>query len=441
MKVLITNSQETQAYVILRSVGPYADRIVITEGGDSVGSTGFRGMAAYSRFVNARYSVPHFADNWLAGRLSSDNSEAEEAYIRRIEEICRLERIDVIFPSLDPEIYIFAKNKQRLSSRGVLAVVPDAQIIRVPMDKALTTRAAQKVGFPTPKTWFPESQEDVNLILAESDPPWIVKPRFTAHGANMMVVDRDTGLLPAYESAAAAQSRPIIQEFIRAKSRQDYYVTVDQTGQIVSLVSPNITRVYRAGYRLGGKVSVSRTSGPCLDELRALIQELGLWGGYTVQSLIDPRDGIPKLMEINPRFGQHLWWRTALGINEPMICLSIARGERQRENLQFPEGVMMLDLYHDIFYLYDQIADAMFRFGSRLMRRHVGEKHDGIEPEAPGILAMLRIYAKDYLNVRPKVLGPEVSNLLTDPYPCIRAFWFKFLGMTTGYLRRAARNL
>ena len=43
---------------------------------------------------------------------------------------------------------------------------------------------------------------------------------------------------------------------------------------------------------------------------------------------IDPRDGQPKLMEINPRLGIKLWYRTELGINEPMMCLQIARGEK-----------------------------------------------------------------------------------------------------------------
>jgi biotin carboxylase len=439
MNVLITNSQEPQAYVILRCVRPHARRIVITEGSASVGSTGFRGMAAYSRFVDGKYSVPHFADDWLAGRLEVQNTDSEEAYIRRIEEICRLEQIDVVFPSLDPEVYLLAKNKERLASQGVLVVVPDPQVIRIPMDKALTIRAAQQVGFPTPKTWFPESQADIEKILAESAPPWIVKPRFTAHGANMVVIGRSTELLPAYECASAAQSRPIVQEYIRTESRQDYYVTVDRTGQILSLMSPKVTRVYRAGHRLATKVCVSRASGPCLDQLRALVRELGLWGGYTVQSLIDPRDGKPKLLEINPRFGQHLWWRTELGINEPMICLAIARGEQQRESVHFSEGVMMLDPYYDAFYLYTQIVEAIFRFGGRLIRRRVDQKLVDPEPGTPGVLATLRIYARDYLNFQPKVFGPEVSNLLSDPYPCLHAFSFKFLGLTGGYLQRARR--
>ena len=63
VNLLITNAQEFQAYAIAWSLRAEADRIVITEGGDSVGSTGFRGLVAYSRAVDARYHVPHFADD------------------------------------------------------------------------------------------------------------------------------------------------------------------------------------------------------------------------------------------------------------------------------------------------------------------------------------------------------------------------------------------
>ena len=188
MNLLITNSHEFQAYLIAYSLRAEADRIIITEGGESVVTTGFRGMLPYSRFVDARHTVPHFANDWLAGRLDDKNTEAEEAYIQRIEHICALEQVDTIFPSLDPEVYLFAKNKERLWDKGILSVVPEPEVIRVPMDKALTIQAAQRVGFPCPKTYFPVSDNDIDRITAESTPPWIVKPRFSAHGAHIVYV-------------------------------------------------------------------------------------------------------------------------------------------------------------------------------------------------------------------------------------------------------------
>ncbi len=437
MNVLITNSQEIQAYTILRCLRPDAERIVITMGEASVRGDGFQGMAVFSRFVDARYKVPQFAGEWLAGRLADENSEAEEAYIRRIEEICRLEKVDVIFPSLDPEVYLFAKNKQRLAQQGILTVVADPDVIRIPMDKALTTRFAQRVGFPCPRTWFPDSPADVERIPLESVPPWIVKPRFTAHGANMIFVQDVAELPEAYARVSSAQHSPIIQEYLQGGLRRNYYVTLDRNGEILSILTPEVTRIHKSGFKVSSKSCVSASTGPYVEELRALLRGLGLWGGYTVQTQIDPRDGKPKLLEINPRFGQHLWWRTGLGVNEPQICLQLARGETPTGNFQFPDGVLLLDPSHDFFVLLDKFVDTTFELLSRLVGR--GDKSGTYQ--AQGILALLRIHRREYLNRRRKVICPEVSNLLVDPYPCLRWFWFRIRPKFRYAWRRLAHAL
>jgi len=445
MNVLITNSHEPQAYAILRSLRPDAERIVITTGEASVGAPadgdGFPGMAVYSRFVDARYEVPQFAGEWLAGRLSEGNSEAEEAYIRRIEEICRLEKVDVIYPSLDPEVYLFAKNKQRFAQQGILAAVPDSDVIRIPMDKALTIRAAQRVGFPCPQTWFPDSLADVERIPQESSPPWIVKPRFTAHGANMIFVDDPADLGGAYARVSSGQDSPIIQEYVEGGLRRNYYVTVDRDGEILSILAPEVTRTHRTGFKVSSKHCVSASTGPYVDELRALLRELGLWGGYTVQTQIDPRDGKPKLLEINPRFGQHLWWRTGLGVNEPQICLQLARGETPSGNFRFPDGVLLLDPEYDFFILLDKFIYATFEFLSRLVGR--GDDTGWLARQDPGetFFATLRARGRVYLSRRPKVLCLEVSSMLVDPYPCLRFFWFRMRPRGRYIRRRLSRFL
>lgn len=442
MNLLITNPQEIQAYVILRSLRPVARRIILAEGSHSIGNSSFEGMATHSRFVDARHAVPGFADDWLAGRLEPGNTEAEEAYVRRIEEICRLERVDVIFPSLDPEVYLFAKNKERFLQQGVVTVVPDPEVIRVPMDKALTMKVAQRVGFPIPRTFYPESASDIARVIAESEPPWIVKPRFTAHGQKMAYASSAAELEAAYAQVSGSQLSPIVQEFLPGSLRQNYYVTVDRDGRLVSLLSPRATRTHDWGvYRVSTKTAVSASNAPYLEQMRVLLRELGLWGGYTIQTKVDPRDGIPKLLEINARLGQHVWWRTGLGVNEPMICLQIARGETPTGDFRFREGVMLLDPYFDLFEFYPHAASALFNVARRLVRRGGDSPQGTAEPGQPGVRSLLRAYARDYLNLKPKVFCPEFSSLLSDPKPCLRAYWFKFRPITAGHVQRIAVGL
>ena len=61
----------------------------------------------------------------------------------------------------------------------------------------------------------------------------------------------------------------------------------------------------------------------------------------------DPRDGVDKLMEVNPRFPRQLWNRTELGINEPLMCVQLARGEPVTPVDGYPEGVLFVSPIED----------------------------------------------------------------------------------------------
>lgn len=435
MRILITNPHEPQAFVIIQCLRRHASRIVLARGGHSFVSDTFSGMAAYSRFVNAAYDVPSCAADWLAGRLEAENTEREEAYVRRIEEICRREELDVIFPSLDPEVYVFAKNKARFAAQGIVTVVPDLEVLRVPMDKGLTILAARRVGFPCPQTYYPDTLADVAEIASQCPSPWFIKPRFSAHGANITLATSSSELEASYLRARQLQHVPLVQEYIPGDQRQNFYLTVNRDGEILSLLSPRVLRTHASDLRVACKVAVSASNAPYLDELKALVRELGLWGWYTVQTKVDPRDGIPKLLEINPRLGQHIWWRTGLGVNEPLICVQLARGESPTGNLQFRDGVMLLDPFFDLFDLYWNVLHTIEMIARRLSGRTARASGGVANARNIGVLATLRRHVQDYVNLRPKVFCPEVASLLVDPYPCMRVFWHKLRAMTSPHIQ------
>lgn len=443
MNLLITNSHELQAYVIATCLRREVDRIVITEGGESIVASEFRGMLRYSRFVDARYPVPYFAGDWLAGRILSENTGAEEAYIRRIEEICERERIDIVFPSLDPEVYLFAKNKQRLATKGILAVVPEPEVLRIPMDKALTILTAQRIGFPCPRTFFPANERDLDQILAESTPPWIVKPRFSAHGSNMVLVAEPAELKGAFADAREPQQWPIVQEYVPGGALRMFNLMVGRDAEVLSVMSPISVRAFRGGYRVSHRTAISSSTGPYLAELRDLVRELRLWGAYTVQTKVDPRDGQPKLMEINARFGHNLWRRTALGVNEPLILLQLAQGRPVTAKLTYPDGVMLLDPVKDLFYLCRQVAETLPGVSRMLLGRDARRLHDATPVNPHGVIETLRVYAGEYLNRKPKAFAPDVSNLFVDPLACLSSVWFNFgrdVGEGVGRIGRALRR-
>ncbi|MGH8546553.1 MAG: hypothetical protein ACREX3_23640, partial [Gammaproteobacteria bacterium] len=147
MNLLVTNTQNAQAYSIIRALRPHARKIVATMEGPNRFIARLS-HAANSRLVDRRYYVPSPAEDWRAGRIQPENTKRESAYIDAIQRICEQEKIDAIFPSFDPHVYVFSKNKERFAKFGIVIPVPDYETVLTPLDKYRTIQAAEAVEFP-----------------------------------------------------------------------------------------------------------------------------------------------------------------------------------------------------------------------------------------------------------------------------------------------------
>ena len=181
MRLLVTNTQTSQAYDIIRCLRPHADRIVATM--DRPHS-----FAAYSRFVDARYEIPTPNLDWQSGNIARNNTEAEEKYFKALLEICEKERIDVVYPSRDPDVFVCAKNKRTLNELGILTPAPELNVLLGALDKGKTIELAQKVGFPCPQTVEGYIGMDISSVRDAFGPPWIIKPRTSAGSTGMAIV-------------------------------------------------------------------------------------------------------------------------------------------------------------------------------------------------------------------------------------------------------------
>jgi biotin carboxylase len=427
MNLLVTNTQSAQAYSIMRALHPYTTRIVATMEGKHRWAAR-TAHAANSRFVDRRYYVPRADFDWKAGIIGKENTEREEAYVQRILEICRLEQIDTIFPSYDPLVYVFAKNRDRF--KDIVIPVPSFETLLTPLDKFRTIEAARRAGFPCPRTYVPESEADVVRITREVDPPWVLKRRFTAGGEGMAFFTDVAPLREAIGKVRDPHSMPMIQEYVPGRERQHFYVVADRDSEIKALLCP---RVVRYGNRLYSDTSAAVESAvdhPLLPVVRKLVRDMEWRGALTLQAKVDIRDGEPKLLEMNPRLGLRLWFRTELGCNEPLMCLSIARGEEVPEH-HYPVGTLLLAPLEDSFRVGLDILDALIY---RVRTRVLGMRP--LDPNNPprALRDLARAYARDYFGSQTKVFSPYSKYLLDDPLPCL-LWWYALAGLSLRSLR------
>jgi biotin carboxylase len=416
MRLLITNSRTAQAYAALRALRPHAEVVITTTYGPKPFGIWPACHASYSRLSDRCYEVPDPERDWLAGNIQPTNTPREQAYIDAVADICERENLDTIFPTNDDRIYVFSKNKKRFEERGILIPVPDYETVCKPLDKYQTIKCAEEAGFPAPRTYLPKTEADAMRIAREMEPPWVVKPRFTSGSRGVAVVDHLSDLPATIRNVRKLHSMPILQEYIPGRGKQNFYIVLDRSGQARSVFTPKVLRELGRVTRNLTAACVTEPLHPLAAQAVHTLRSTGWWGGATIQTKLDRRDGLPKILEINPRLGTHLWFRTELGINEPLLCLQIAAGAPITANTSYPLDCILLQPLEDMISLPFELLDhGVYRLRTALWGQ------DALDPANPPMTLRERFaaYKEQYLEYPKRIYSPYFRYLLEDPLPSL----------------------
>ena len=432
MRVLVTNPQAPQAYAIIRALRPYATSIVATVEGEGLRAR--LAHAANSRLVDATHRVPSLVEEWSGGRFTHETTDRERAFVDAVERICGQHQIDVIFPSWDPYVFALSKHRERFDRAGVTVPVPSFDIALTALDKYRTVRLGEQVGFPCPRTYLYESRDQLRAISDEEPFPLVVKPRFTSGGRGMVLVQDRAALEEAVARIATRFGSPLIQEYIPGGQRDSVQLVLDRNGELVFAFHKRRLRTFRRTARFG---TVSESAPPEERVLKtaSLVSRVGWWGALGVETIRDPRDGLDKLMEINPRFPRQLWNRTELGINEPLMCIGIARHEPVEAVSAYPQGVLFVSPVEDASLFALQLLDRWaYLVRTRILR------HGLLDPlTAPlSTWQQAKSFASTYVSRQPKVLDPYSRYFMSDPVAST-LWWLQFWTWLAGSCRELGR--
>jgi predicted ATP-grasp superfamily ATP-dependent carboligase len=195
-------------------------------------------------------------------------------------------------------------------------------------NKAHILQMAESMGIPVPKTWYINRLSQLDDLKKVLPYPVVIKPRDSSGALGIGYPDNPKELLQQYLIIHRRFPFPLIQERIPRKG----------TGYGASFLFDENTRVKASfvhkrlrEYPVTGGASTLRVSVRH-DEIRdmgcALLKSLGWFGVAMVEFKVDPRDGAPKLMEINPRFWGSLSLAIHSGVNFPHLLFKMAARER-----------------------------------------------------------------------------------------------------------------
>jgi biotin carboxylase len=432
MRVVVTNTHTPQAYAIVRALRPGATRIVaLTEGRD------LRARLAHvthSRLVDATCQVPSLVDDWASGRLAAENTPAEAAWVDAVSDVCRRERIDVLFPSWDPYVAVCAKNRAHFATMGVTVPVPDFGTTILALDKQRTLDAAREAGVPCPRTYLYAGRDSLAAIADQEPFPLVIKPRFTSGSRGMAIVGSRAELLAGASAVAERFGPPLVQEYIPGGDRTSLQLVVDRDGAVVFAFHKRRHRTFKRTARLA-TVSESASPDERLHLLASLPKRLGWWGAMGIETIRDPRDGRHKLMEVNPRFPRQLWNRTEMGVNEPLMCVRIARGEPVAPVPPYPTGLFFVSPVEDAQLFALQVIDWAARraraglFGQALF--------DPALPR-PTLRAEWASFSATYRRGVRRVWDPYSRYFFQDPVASM-LWWLQFSSWIAGAVRQVGR--
>lgn len=242
------------------------------------------------------------------------------AFITALEDEVRTREYDAVLLSKEPTAEAVVENRDRLADHVGLPY-PPYETLRVALDKYRTIETARDVGVERPETLVLDDL-DRETVETKLSYPVVVKPRRSTGRSGVTICDSYADLREAYNVTRRDYGGVLIQEYIPNGGEVGVYALYDfdSTRQAVT-----VQERVRSAPAEGGASSCRRTiaDDALLARADELLSALNWQGVAMVEFRNDPRDGEPKLMEINPRLWGSLALSVAAGVDFPHLLYQL----------------------------------------------------------------------------------------------------------------------
>jgi carbamoyl-phosphate synthase large subunit len=244
-------------------------------------------------------------------------SSGTRVFLNRILEIHERERIDLIIPNFDAELFTFIKSEKLLWQHGIRTFMPSLAQLEE-RSKANLPVFGEKYGVKVPRSKEITSMTDIPSLREEFDYPLLVKGKFY----DAYLAYNSDQVITHFNKIAAKWGLPvIIQEFIKG-TEVNVVALGDGTGRTVGAVSMRKQYITDKGKAWGG---ITIDDPKMMDITRNLIA-LTQWKGGMELEMIKTASGEYYLIEINPRIPAWVYLAVGAGQNIPEALVKLAMG-------------------------------------------------------------------------------------------------------------------
>ena len=265
-----------------------------------------------------------------------------EMMMQRLEHIHSVEKIDVLIPNFDAELYAFMKSEKKLAGMGIHTFLPTIKQYEE-RHKANLPDYGRKYGVKVPNSKPIFNYAEIFKLNDEFDYPLLVKGKFyDAH-----VAYNPEQVKTAFDKLSSKWGLPvIIQEFIRG-TEVNVVALGDGYGQTIAAVPMRKQFITDKGKAWSG---ITLKDHKMLDLTHKLIAATKWRGGMELE-MIKTAGNEYYLIEINPRIPAWVYLAVGAGQNIPEALIKLALGMEVSPYCDYTIGKMF------VRYSYDMLVD------------------------------------------------------------------------------------
>jgi predicted ATP-grasp superfamily ATP-dependent carboligase len=266
-------------------------------------------------------------------------------FLDALERELRDGRYDVLLPMEFSTQLVVTRHRKRLE-RWTRIPFADADLALKVQDKRELALFARERGFDIPSTICPEGTEKALALSEGLSYPVLVKPRLSSGGRGIVAAAGPGEFRRVYPGVHARFPFPIVQERIPPGGE------ALGVGVLMNRASEaRASFAYRRlrEYPVSGGPSTLRESirdDALRETAERLLSALGWTGVAMVEFKVDPRDGRPKLLEVNPRFWGSLNHAIVSGVDFPWLLFRLAVEGDVPTVREYEVGVRSRSLLH-----------------------------------------------------------------------------------------------
>jgi carbamoyl-phosphate synthase large subunit len=269
-------------------------------------------------------------------------SAGTDALMSRLEYINEKEKIDILIPNFDAELFNFIRISKDLEKAGIKTFLPTKEMFEA-RDKLNLKEFGTKHGFLVPDDMQVTRVQEIKKAVEEFGFPVVVKGKFY----DAVICNSVEQAEKAFYKLQARWGVPvIIQEYISG-TEVNVAALGDGKGNPISIIPMRKLYITDKGKAWAG---VTIDDKMLIDTAEKFIRETKWRGGCELEIMLNSKRQ-PYIMEVNPRFPAWIYLSAASGQNQPAALVRMALGKAVKPYKDYEVGKVF------IRYSWDMVID------------------------------------------------------------------------------------